>query len=119
LSTIHSQRPPASPAITERSNSPSDPLVGTSQRLTDCRPIRTRAVGGHSPMSPPGSSYRLPAQRAPSPVPASSATTSTSTGPSSSLVPDVQVRVARTFPDASRTVAKSVTVHPGLIGQGR
>ena len=81
-STIHSHRPPASPASTDRSNSPSCALVETSQRLTDWLPIRTRADGGRSPISAPGSSYRVPAHRAPSPVPASSATTSTSTGPS-------------------------------------
>ena len=61
-------------------------------------------------MSPPGSSYLVPAQRAPRPVPASSATTSTSTGPSSSLVPDVQVRVAVAAPGASPANAKSETV---------
>ena len=70
-------------------------------------------------MSAPGSSYRVAAQRAPSPVPASSATTSTSTGPSSSLVPDTQVRVARVRSGPSPTAAKSVTLHPGLSGHGR
>ena len=59
----------------------------------------------------------MPAHRAPRPVPGSSATTNTSTGPSSSLVPDTQVAVAQVR--SSATTAKSVTDQPGLIGQGR
>jgi hypothetical protein len=50
-------------------------------------------------------------------VPGSSATTNTSTGPSSSLVPETQVAVAHGRSPA--TTAKSVTDHPGLIGHGR
>ena len=60
----------------------------------------------------------MPATREPSPVPASSLTTSTSTGPSSSLVPDTQVITARP-PAWSPTAAKSVIRHPGLSGHGR
>ena len=60
----------------------------------------------------------MPAQRAPSPTPDSSLTTNTSTGPSSALVPELQVRVARPRP-RSPTTAKSLTVQPGLIGHGR
>ncbi len=53
-------------------------------------------------------------------MPGSSATTNTSTGPSSSLVPDTQVTVAqRARASRSPTTAKSVTDQPGLIGQGR
>jgi hypothetical protein len=59
------------------------------------------------------------AARAPSPTPASSATTNTSTGPSSSLVPEQQVMVAIGRPDRAVTTPNSVTAHPGLIGQGR
>ena len=55
-----------------------------------------------------GRSCRVPAHRAPRPVPGSSATTSTSTGPSSSLVPETQVIVARPRVRGP-TTAKSVT----------
>ena len=70
-------------------------------------------------LTPPGSACSRPAQRAPRPTPASSATTSTSTGPSSSLVPLTQVSVARVGAPCPPTQAKSVTRHPGLSGQGR
>ena len=60
----------------------------------------------------------MPAHRAPSPIPDSSLTTNTSTGPSRALVPELQVSVARPRP-CSATTAKSLTVQPGLIGQGR
>ena len=46
------------------------------------------------PISGPGSRCVVPAQRAPSPVPDSSLTTNTSTGPSRALVPELQVIVA-------------------------
>ena len=95
-STTHSQRPSASPATTERSSSRSavarrdrpqrhrlaaDPYP--HHRRVPHRPrVRDRDAG-------------VPAQRAPSPVPDSSLTTNTSTGPSRALVPELQVIVAR------------------------
>ena len=66
----------------------------------------------------PGSSYDVPAQRAPSPTPGSSETTVTSTSPSRSLVPTVVVTLARTWPP-DPTQPKSEIDQPGLIGQGR
>ena len=119
---IHSQRPSASPTTTERSHSPSDPLTDTGHRPTGKLPIRTLTVGGPSPTSSPGSIRPCgprPAIRAPSPVPASSLTTMTSTGPSSALVPDTQVIVARPSRPSAATEAKSVTVQPGPSGHGR
>ena len=106
-------------ATTERSSSPSAVLTLTAHSGTGWFSIRTRTVGGPSPTSPPGSSCGVPAQRAPSPVPASSVISTTSTGPSSSLVPEVQVRVASARSRPSPTAAKSVTRQPGLSGQGR
>ena len=73
-------------------------------------------------ISGPGSSWAVPAQRAPSPVPDSSLTTKTSTGPSSALVPELQVSVAlasRCAGSSTRTTPKSLMLQPGLIGHGR
>ena len=116
--TTHSQRPPASPANTARSTSTSAHDVETAHSGTDWLPIRSRTGGRPAPSSEPGSRWGVPAQRAPSPTPDSSLTTNTSTGPSRALVPELQVSVARPRP-ASATTAKSLTVQPGLIGQGR
>ena len=60
----------------------------------------------------PGSECRVPAQRAPRPVPGSSLITDISTGPSSALVPATEVTVARAR--VSQTTPKSVTCHPGI-----
>ena len=118
-STIHSQRPSASPATTERSHSPRPRLVETGQSGIDWQSIRTRTVGGPSPTSVPGSSWRVPAMRAPRPVPGSSLITRTSTGPSRV---DWCRRRRSSRPGRGRrspTAAKSVTRQPGLSGHGR
>ena len=63
--------------------------------------------------------YRdVPEQREPRPMPGSSETIVTSTSPSRSLVPTVDVTVARTRPPEP-TQPKSAIDQPGLIGQGR
>ena len=61
----------------------------------------------------PGSSPGSRAHRAPTPVPGSSLTTSTSTGPSSAVVPEHAVTVAWAAPPSSADHAEAADVPPG------
>ena len=120
-STSHSQRPPASPAKTTRSSSVrSTSDVETVQSGTVCAPDAD--LGGRAgpvrDLQPRVVVQACRRSAHPRPVPGSSLTTTTSTGPSRALVPATQVTVARA-PAVRRRPPKSVTSQPGLIGQGR
>src|SRR5262249_28434185 len=103
------------------SSGPTIDTVETDQSGTDWLLIRTRTVGGPTPISGPGSRCTIPAHREPSPVPDSSLTTKTSTGPSSALVPELHVSLAFASRPSlgSPPTARSLSAHPGLTGHGR
>ncbi len=92
------------------------------------RPPRAAPAGCRSAPAPaagrrrsrrPASRASSPARRAPRPTPASSATTNTSTGPSSSLVPEQHVRVATGPPLARRRDDREVGHAPARTHRPR
>ena len=107
----------ASPANTERSKRSSDPTVETSHSGIDLGPIRTRAGGGPSPTSRPGSvrGCRRNASRGRYRAPRRSRTRRRDRRARSCPRTHVDAVTRPALP----TTPKSVTDQPGPIGHGR